>query len=251
MTLMPEVETALRSAVSGLQSKPVRRRGMTLRRGLLIAAGTVLVSGSAFAAATKWSPQLGDARRGHPTVADEGIPKDQLAALAVLRRPQTEADRGPQVRRVLKVIGSEETGGIHLDGVRLLASHGDRSLVLVPAQRVGSHQRGFPSTIQRNTLLLIAAGPASAGATRGTASELRARGITVSTSGSISADGASGWTVNGLVPDGVIGVEVTLRGGVVKTATVHNNSYEIPTGGQIGYLRTRWQHADGHFSKPH
>jgi hypothetical protein len=253
MTLIPEVQSALCAAVARSASSPARRGRIPMRRGLLIAAATILVSTSALAAATHWSPQLGDSRRGHPTVANASIPADQLAALAVLRRPQTDADRGPAVLSVLKLLGKEESGGIHLDGVRLLATHSDGgALILIPAQRSGSHDRGHPSDVQRNTLLLLSSNHRSAGGTRGTVSDLRAGRISMSSLRNpvLIGNRPDGFVAEGLVPDGVVKVEVTLRGGIVKTAAVYNNSYEIPTGKQAGGLRTRWQHADGHFSKP-
>ncbi|MEV4422244.1 hypothetical protein AB0L40_20045 [Patulibacter sp. NPDC049589] len=100
----------------------------------------VAAGGIATAATGVWSPQLGDARRGSPTASATGVPDEQLARLAVLRRPATAGDHGAEVRRALTFISPQGIRGIRTDAVRLLAPApaGARTAgaeVLIPAQR--------------------------------------------------------------------------------------------------------------------
>src|SRR3954469_19952333 len=94
----------LRSAYAGdTAPAPHRWRRRRFCRVGLFALGAAIVSGTAAAATGGWHPLLGSPDRGprpHPARAD--VPADQLAALAILRRPQTDVDRGPLVRQALK-----------------------------------------------------------------------------------------------------------------------------------------------------
>jgi hypothetical protein len=55
---------------------------------------------------------------------------DQLAALAILRRPQTDADRGALVRSALRVLSRQMITGIHTDAIRVIFN-GPRELTVL------------------------------------------------------------------------------------------------------------------------
>ncbi|MDO9352254.1 MAG: hypothetical protein Q7T55_01075, partial [Solirubrobacteraceae bacterium] len=116
MAAMPEVLWAMERAVS----RPVRRRGRHLLRTLGITAGLVLASGSALAATGQWHPFDTSNGRTPPSIARSPVPKDQLETLAVLRRPQTDEDRGPMVTATLRFLDRSMASGVHLDAIRHL-----------------------------------------------------------------------------------------------------------------------------------
>jgi len=229
MTLMPEVHDALARAVAA-RARPRRRRHVPRRAGLL-AVGAAIATGTALAATGAWHPILGDSHRGHPQEAHTAIPGNQDAALAVLRRAQTDADRGPQVRAILRLLPRGEINGVHTDGIRLLRRRADGVTILVPTERVGRHDQGYPSTIRRRVLCVMTGTRAgrglSAGASCGDVMQLRTTGI----GGATGSD--RGFIVNALVPDGVARVVIRLRGHRTITAPVHDNLYEVRTGREV------------------
>jgi hypothetical protein len=92
-------------------------------------------AGTAFAAVAIWTPLLGNPQYGYnPGASATAPPADQLDALAVLRRPQTDADRGALSQAALTYI-NDYTSGVRTAYVRLLATVGDDAFVLVPVQQ--------------------------------------------------------------------------------------------------------------------
>lgn len=260
MTLMPEVQQALARAVTRptRARKPRRWRS---RRTILFALLAVLISGSALAA-TQWVPQLGNGRGKSPSRASSEIPTDQLADLAVLRRPQSASDRGPQVQAVLKLLSAHEIGGVHTDGIRLLSRHEGGAMVLIPSQRTGADEKGVPlhATVNAlNVLYSYQLTPRTAtvrrrdGSTRqittpaGRASTAVSGTIAQLHTGEIAGIATDQNSVHlyGLVPDSVARVQATLRGHKTRTAEVHNNAYDLPLGSQAGTLTTLRQQ-NGH-----
>jgi len=138
------------------------------------------------------------------------VPRDQLAAFAILRRPATAADRSPAVRALLDRLPASEVEGVHLDAVRLLAK--DRLTLLVPMERT-------PIPRMRDGLCVLTEFDDGSGMTCGTLAYLRAHG-------------RIGFTVPplGLVPDGVASVRVRVRGGRSVTAPVRDNFYVLEAG---------------------
>jgi hypothetical protein len=101
-----------------------------------VAVGLILAAcaGTAFAAVAIWTPLLGDPQYGYnPGAATTAPPADQLAALAVLRRPQTDADRGALSAAALTYINNY-TQGVRTAYVRLLDTVGSEAFVLVPVE---------------------------------------------------------------------------------------------------------------------
>lgn len=258
MTLIPELHEALASAVEA-RSRPARRLWPIRRVSLLVLGGAV-VTGAALAATGVWHPTLGGSDRGHPQVAHTSVPGDQTAAIGVLRRPQTDADRGPQVRAVLRMLARDEINGVHTDGIRLLRQRTDGVTILVPTERVGRHDKGYPSSIRHRVLCVMTAsrtaprtlrsadgrtvrthGGLIAGQSCGNLSQLRTTGIGGATGGS------HGFIYNALVPDGVARVVIRLRQHKTLTAPVHNNLYEVNTGRELPPAwGVRWLDANGH-----
>ena len=271
-TLPTAISTRLRSLYADAAQAPARgseepahrRRRRPSRRAGLLAVATVIVSGTAVAATSNsWRPLLGSADRPRPAIASSGVPADQLAALAVLRRPQTETDRGPLVQAALRKLDRRTINGIHTDAIRVI-SHGRREVtLLIPAQRFGRRVKGLPSseTIQRDVLYLMSGSYQNArtwkitsggkpktvrfpagygwGGTYGTLEALRTTGIQTGT----SPDG-NGLVLDGqtqrvtsrritLVPDGVARVQVRLRGGRYLTVPVRNNVYRYTVRGPL------------------
>ncbi|MCW2984215.1 MAG: hypothetical protein JWR63_1785, partial [Conexibacter sp.] len=202
--------------------------------------GVALAGGTALAATTPWSPQVGDADRGQPSVArPASVPADQVASLGVLRRAQSDADRAPGVEALLKLLGKDNNDGVHLDGVRLLQKRADGITVLLPETRVDA---------RRDVLCLLygldgtdATGP-SAGQKCGTTADLRAGRIF------LGAQHAGRLELNGLVPDGVTRVDVPLRDGKTISSDVADNAFHIDAAAADGTYEDaamRWFGADG------
>lgn len=130
--LFPEVSDDLMRAAD----RPARSR---LRRVLPVLGGglsVVAVAGVATAATGVWSPQVGDERRGTPTLSATPAPAEQRRILEVLRRPATADDRNAEARSVLRLVG-RSARGVRTDAVRRLgpASGTTGAQILVPAER--------------------------------------------------------------------------------------------------------------------
>jgi hypothetical protein len=240
---------------------PVRRH--RARWLALIAAGGVVAGGTALAATGAWHPVLGSPDRGpQPLAARAGVPADQLAALAILRRPQTDADRGPLVQSALKALSREFINGIHTDAIRVV-HHGPREVVvLIPAERVGPHGKGQRVHAERNDLCLMSGAyqkastvgtlrfPAgySWGMACGGMDRVGSTGLETGYGGRIVGRGKFAEVTSHrvtLVPDGVARVTVRLRGGRSVTVPVVDNVYSYTIHGSPAYLGTTWLGADG------
>jgi hypothetical protein len=259
MTLMPELHDALERAVAARAASAKARRWHPSRRAGLLALGGVVFAGSAVAATTAvWHPTLGSDKVGHPQVAHAAVPAAQLAALGVLRRPQTAADRGPDVQQLLHLLTGGQINGVHTDAIRVLRRNADGITLLVPAERAG---RRLASTTQHDALCLLTSGrrPATvtrdpggklhlgippggitAGQTCGTLRDLQTTGLRT------GAYSGKDLEAIGLVPDGVARVVVRLRRGRERTATVHGNVYVANTGRELAPgWGVRWLDAGG------
>lgn len=249
-------ERVRRRIVAALTGPPARRRLRRLsRRGAgLLGVGILLAGGTAIAATAPWSPQLGAADRGHATLATTAVPGDQTAALAVLRRPQTDADRTPEVEALLKlVMAPRQFGGVHLDSLRLLAKRPEGIAVLVAAERTGTNDPGYPPEVRHDQLCLLTSSNhswvkgkqvpmKSAGAKCGTVADIAAGKMMMGA----QWEGRMG--ASGLVPDGVTRVEIPLTGGPTLKLDVVNNTYFVETAVPVGRFNpntVRWLDAAG------
>ncbi|WP_210491239.1 hypothetical protein [Patulibacter sp. SYSU D01012] len=235
-----ELRVRLEQAHAVVPDPTQARRRRPSRRVALLGVAGILATGTAVAATAPWSPTLGgDHGIEPPGRASRPVPAAQVQALAVLRRPQTDADRSAPVLRALRTVGRYLGTGVHVEGIRILRRHRDRTILLVPLQRVGPPGIGRDREL-RDALCVYetdvpgAAGPPGtvttrsgaavplpqhvSGAACGTLADLRRRGI--------------GGTTAGLVPDGVARVRLTARDGETLTAPVRDNYYELPVRGR-------------------
>src|SRR4051812_20664177 len=112
---------------------PDRRRPSTSsvkRLAVVAGVGAVLVSVPA-AADNGWFPFSG--RSDAPSTSDSP-PTDSLTGmLGVLRRPQTQADRGGDAEFALRFVGNKTYRGVQLDYVRrAVVGPGDEGVVIIP-----------------------------------------------------------------------------------------------------------------------
>lgn len=130
--LFPELSDDLAAAADRM-GRPRRRPFLPIVGGGL---SIVALAGVATAATGVWHPQIGDDRRGTPTLSATAVPAEQLKLLGVLRRPATPEDRNAEVRGVLRLVGRGYRG-VRTDAVRRLApaSGSSGAQILVPAQR--------------------------------------------------------------------------------------------------------------------
>lgn len=257
--LLPDVHRTLYAAAvrrrpQGAPHRPARR---TPRRtiGIAMTASALVIGGTALAATTPWSPTVGDDRRGHPTTATTDLPGDQLDALAVLRRPQDENDRTPNVQALLELLSADLTGGIRTDSIRVLATREDGTTALYTAERDGFPGVDRPQDVKRDVVCLlfgthiqfvrgkrVRTPHPTAGVDCGTTSDLRAGKL------AMGAQYAGRLELNGLVPDGVSKVSLTLRTGQIIDAPVTNNTFHIDRAAPDGSYEDapiRWLDDDG------
>jgi hypothetical protein len=236
--LLPELSDNLATGAERLAVSPAPAR--RARRTRLVALGTVAVlaaSGVAAAATGVWSPQVGDGT-DPASLAVDAPPQAQLDALAVLRRAQTDADRGENSEYTLKFFGSLR--GVRLDYVRLLGTQaGGAGYVLVSAASEGTdgvvaqmratkaRQEGRPApAATRNPLCLFARDPAGSGGGVSCFTlqqVLAGRAVMGRSSGSRGPAAAFG-----LVPDGVAQVRAG-DGPGAPVADVRDNFFELTT----------------------
>jgi hypothetical protein len=185
------------------------------------------------------------------------VPADQLAALSILRRPQTAADRGPLVRQALRALDRDMMNGIHTAAIRVIFQNPREIAILVPVEEHFAPTRHAG----RDGLCLLSSSAASAqpakyrrgwGGTCGDLEMLRTSGIGTGT----SPDPGGALVINGLprhprirrvvlVPDGVARVTVRLRHGRSVTVPVHDNVYRYTTTASPAFMGTIWLDAAG------
>ena len=143
-----------------------RRRRPWLTRPIAVGLTLTAFAGTAFAAVAIWTPLLGNPRYGYnPGAATSAPPAAQLEALAVLRRPQTAADRGALSQAALTYV-NDYTSGVRTAYVRLLATVGSEAFVLVPVEErdASAATLGVPteSAPLKNALCVYASDPSAA-----------------------------------------------------------------------------------------
>jgi hypothetical protein len=210
-------------------------------RALTVALAALAVSATALAATAPWEPLFGDAGSPQPRITGAAPPADQLALLGVLRRSQTDQDRGGITRQALRFFGTS-TQDIYTNYIRRLPrSDGGLPAVLLPAR---SWQ--IPNFITKdNVVCLFVAEPHASGGAKGcyTTAEIE-RGW---------AGGSLGSIAYALVPDGVSRVRIRYATGIEDIA-VHGNFYEfrapaktVRGGGRVPVrsMGTSWLDANG------
>lgn len=279
MSVLPELSREL-SEIAERRATARRRSRRRLRMSGFTVVGVLAVGGAATATTSIWSPQVGDERRGHPTLSASAVPEAQAEHFGVLRREATAADHGKQVRYALRFL-DRKFRGIRTDSVRLLhvgtpGSPVDAGQILVPTVR----KDGI-----RDPLCLFSIDPADGGglscwsteqilageATNGMLHEdqpkrgsaeakaqrraiLRAtraakrRGETSVVMPPSARPKTGEGRVNGLVPDGVARV-VWRRGHETQTIVVRDNYYGVSSTVRVNGPRPEatidWLDADG------
>jgi hypothetical protein len=110
-----------------------RARTPRLRYAIVVGAGVLCVGGAA-TASSLWLAPAGNPVYGfNPGLSSSAPPTAQLGALGVLRRPQTDADRGAYVQGALADVNNF-TRGLRSDYVRVLERTAAGPVVLVPVQ---------------------------------------------------------------------------------------------------------------------
>jgi hypothetical protein len=243
MTILPELEHQLTKAAEAQSrgaltpSREERRRyrrlpARSVRTAVLVAVLLLVLVAAGLAATGVWNPPLGNGN-GRPTRSDSPPPRRQLASLAVLRRPQTAADRGPISRAALRFFAKRTTAGVRTAYVRFLG-RGDNGggFVLVPVRRAGLdapaiakhlapvERKLFLSrfNLKLDRLCLVALDKAPRGGFGGSMSCHPLSRIANGTTGE-----SIGRRFYMLVPDEVARIRFRISGGTSKTAAAHNN----------------------------
>ncbi len=202
MIQLPQLQESLLLANDRLVDR-ARRRARRFRLGLMTSAAVVSVGGAAVAGTALWGPVLGFEDGNRPTATSSPVPATQQALLGVLRRDQTNADRGAVPREALTRL-SKQYVGVRVADVRLLRETASgAALVLIPVAET-RREGATPQPTQRDGLCVLARETARSEAEACFGTEDVRRG---------AATGAIGRLAWGLVPDGVARVVVHVRGG--------------------------------------
>ncbi|MDA0167926.1 hypothetical protein OJ998_02420 [Solirubrobacter taibaiensis] len=166
------------------------------------------------------------------SVSRSPVPADQLAAFAVLRRPQTPGEQS-EVLALFKGVKGERYAGIRADAIRVLARTRGEIAALVPMER-GRFGPDTNTDVLDPLCLLRAKG--------------RGYGLTCGALADVLA-GQVRWTrpPAGLAPDVAARVRLRVRGGRTITLTPRNNFYDAAAidPSLVGLQPPRWINADG------
>ena len=206
-----------------------RRRVPWLTRPVAVGLAVTAFAGTAFAAVAIWTPLLGNPQYGYnPGAASSPPPADQLAALAVLRRPQSAADRGALSAAALTYI-NDYTKGVRTAYVRLLATVGTEAFVLVPVEerRATSATGGVatPSSALKDALCVYVsdASPAAEFVECWSLAQVEAADAAATFNGQLF----------GLAPDGVSSVRVDSQGSPSLSSPANGNFFSIALGAGV------------------
>lgn len=165
------------------------------------------------------------------------VPADQLAAFAVLRRPQTADERSDVLALLEDLV--QRYDGVRADGLRVLSRARGEIVALVPLER-GPFGRDRSKDVRDPLCLLRGAQQVGYGLTCGTLAEV--------------LDGRVRWTrpPAGLAPDFAARVRVRVRGGRTITLTPRNNYYDAADvdPSLVGIQPPRWLNAQGSEHRP-
>lgn len=209
------------------------------------AATALLVAAPALAATGFWRPLLGDAVHQAPTATLNSAPADQRAVLGVLRRPQTDQDRGPTTTAALQSL-TATVAGVRTQDIRLLrANAGGHAIVLVPVERFGlepaeAPKPPSPAPAGDDGLCLV---PTDTEHGQTTGAGFGCYRIGQVQSGTAIA--AVGQQVYGLVPDDVDSISVRLSDGHSIDTSVRDNlfTYALPVSAQTRATSLEWRDA--------
>lgn len=204
------------------------RRRKVRRRGAVCAALIVLITPPALAASGVWRPALGDGEAPAPEISADAPPPEQLALFSVLRREQTENDRGVATRYALKFVDSPALKGVRTDSIRLLTqSDKDRGVVLVPVERYEPQNPPLPADTPPEVRKAIERPPIEDALCVYQLDSIDGAGVACHSSADIQAGRA--WMMLGhrslwIVPDGVATVRTEYTNHEPIEAPAHENA---------------------------
>lgn len=183
--------------------------------------------------ATATAPSSARESRSGSSISQSPVPADQLAAFAVLRRPQTP-DEQAEVLALLEGGKGQPYEGIRANAIRILARTRGQIVALVPMER--GRFGPDPSKHVLDPLCVL----------RG--SKQGGYGVTCGTLADVLS-GRVRWTLPpaGLAPDVATRVRLRVRGGRTITLTPRNNFYDAAAIDRslAGIQPPRWINADG------
>jgi hypothetical protein len=186
--------------------------------------------------APTWTPVLGDDDRGHPSLSRSPVPAEQRAAYAVLRRPQSAADRSPGVRKILARLTPGTLRGVRVDAIRRLDQRAGRTVILVSVELLRMNPRDPVDDIRDGLCLFTGSKGGSSGGTCGSFRDAR------------SGHMRGTLPPRGLAPDGAARVTVRVRGGRTISITPRDNYYDaswVHESKAAGIARPRYFDARG------
>lgn len=217
------------------EARPARRTWRVRILGPLAVAG-LAIGGTALAATTPWNPQVGPKSPNgsdRATVSRSAVPPEQVAALGVLRRPQTDRDRSTPTEGLLRTLGVPGRG-LRIPSIRLLRAHDGAATVLMSLARLGDRRE--PPVTRDALCVSETTSAAQRRAERRSVPDGAGRALPVPVALGGSTCGSYGdllrgrlrTVTTGLVPDGVSRVRVRMTTGQTVTAAVRENFYALP-----------------------
>jgi hypothetical protein len=227
-TVLPQLERALASAVSGRiegSGTGVGRGRIRLRRHRVaaIALAGLLVAGTAVATTGSWHPSIGDrSNPGPPTLSYGPVTRADTEVLGVLRRQPTALDRGPAVRETLHNVDRYHFAGVRPESVRFLAHGvGGQAAILVSVEE-------FEGKTDHPLCVFQPVTPGGSAFGCYSLAEIRA-------DLAMAVYGAPDRSIAyGLVPDGVAAVTAHFSRGRSRRGEVVNNYFHIGWGAGAG-----------------
>jgi hypothetical protein len=211
-------------------AKRPKSRRPSRRSAVLVSLFVLLIGAPALAATEPWRPLIGDEKRGTPSATTARPPEDQVRGLGVLRRPQTDDDRGAFAQQALRLTDAN-VAGVRTASVRVMRSPA-LSAVLVPVERFNlrtsemirpemSDRLKRALAIKNDGLCVFAPDPGGDGGgyACNTLDEIK-QGLLPSSIGPF---------VYGVVPDRVSRVEIRFADGTSSQAVVQDNFYAVRT----------------------
>ena len=208
------------------RGRPLLGHAVRFRKPLAFGIALLSVGGAGAAASSLWLSPAGNPLYGfNPGLTQSAPPSAQLDALAVLRRAQTDADRGPGVQAALTNVNNFTTG-LRSNYVRVLGATSVGPVVLVPVQtrNAASSQPAIRDALCVYYPLGGVGAPEQHALLEHAAAARRAGGR-----------GRVGAHEYGLVPDGVSSVTVA-DGSWTKSVAPSGNFFDValPSGGASG-----------------
>jgi hypothetical protein len=220
-----EEQLVEKSRALSAEPETARRPPLRVRRWhVAIALAVLAIGGSAVAGDRAWEPLLGKpGTGGQPTLSNAALPQKQLAALGVLRRKPTEADRGQATATALGFIGPGARN-VRTRFIRLLrTAPGDRPGVIVPVGTYTAQSLARVRPIHDALCVVVLESASRAG------SKACFAGVQVAAG---SAFSAAAQYVYGVVPDGVARVTFRYAQPPLVDAPVKDNFFELSGSGR-------------------